>query len=47
MRKKHQMQHFSKTFKLCTNQHKQSQPVGGNENNDIEMPPKARRIQWD
>ena len=37
LRKKHQMQHFTKECK-------QSKPVSGNINNDITMLPKAKRM---
>ena len=44
MRKKHQMQHSSETFKACTKDHKQEEPVRGNENSDTAIPPKAKRM---
>ena len=34
MRKKCHMQHSSKKSKVCTKEHKQSEPVSGNKNHD-------------
>ena len=41
MRKKCQMQHSSKTSRVCTREHKKSDPVTGNKN-DTAMLPKQK-----
>ena len=47
MRKEYQIQPSSKTSKVCTKEHKQSEPVSGNKNDDTAMPPKTKGIQCD
>ena len=47
IRKKCQMQHSSKTSKVCTQEHKQSGPVIRNKNDDTAMPQKTKRMQCD
>ena len=47
MRKKCQMQHSSKTSKVCRKEDKQSETVTGNKNDDTAMLPKTKRMQCD
>ena len=44
VRKKCQMQQSSKIYTICTKEHKQSESVTGNENDDTKMLPMTKRM---